>query len=186
MISVRLVTFLACCLFLCPLPAVGQQKPCTLKLAELPQVPELRGFYLGMTGEQFRARAPKMPFKRADELGTTAVNIFPAFEPNVDPASFTDIKTISLEFLDNRLAMLWVGYDTTFKWQTLDECAAGIGAVLRLPDAWQAEARARQMECEDFQVRVAMIGQTPSVRLTDKTARQTLEKRRAAKEAAEP
>jgi len=40
-----------------------------LKLAEMSTSPELRGFRVGMTLEEVRARLPKAQFPRADEYG---------------------------------------------------------------------------------------------------------------------
>lgn len=158
---------------------------CTLKAAQLPRVGELRGMYLGMTADEFKALFPKLKLKRADESGSTAVNIFPAFEPRVEAAQVKDVKTISLEFLDDRLSVLWIGYDSSFQWQTLEEFSAGMAAALKLPGGdvtWAtAGPRAKYLECDDFSVTAQMIGPSPSVKLTDTVAQRTLEKRRAAK-----
>lgn len=172
-------------LFLSPY-AEAQNAKCPLKAAELPQAAELHNLYLGMSADAFRARFPKLHPVRTDEFGSTAINIFPAFEPKIDRAAFSDIRTISLEFLDDKLTSLWIGYDVSFKWQDLDEFAAGITPVLHLPNAWEEKARSRRMDCADFEVTIQMVGQNPTIKLIDKTAQQTLEKRRAEKESAEP
>ncbi|MEJ7615514.1 MAG: hypothetical protein WKF30_00750 [Pyrinomonadaceae bacterium] len=157
---------------------------CTVKLAQLPRAGELRGFHLGMSADEFKARAPQLKLARTDAFGSSAVNVFPAFEPKIDPATFAELKTVSLEFLDNKLTSLWIGYEGSFKWQTMDEFTTGISAALKLPAAWSAGsgARSSRLNCDDFTVIVAMIGQSPSLKLIDKAAQVTLDKRKAAAE----
>ncbi len=176
---------LLCTLVLCCAPSVAAQTgKCDMKTSQLADAPELRGFRLGMTLEQFRTRAPKLIMRPADEFGATAINIYPENENNIDKASFDGIRTISLEFLDGRVVSLWVGYAPDFKWKTLDEFLSGMTRSLSLPDAWQTKARARQLSCDGFQVIATTIGGNPSIRLVDETAKRTLEERKAAKEAA--
>lgn len=175
-----LCTLLLCCTTL----AAAQDGKCSLKISQLTEAPELRGFRLGMTKEQFRARAPKLVLPPADEFGATAINIYPEQDNNIDKASFEGIRTISLEFLDGRVTSLWVGYAPDFKWKTLDEFLNSITRSLSLPDAWQTRARARQLSCDGFQITANTIGGNPSIRFVDNTAKQTLEERKAAKEAA--
>lgn len=165
----------------------AQTGKCTVKMAQLPRIAETRGFHLGMTAQEFKERAPQLKLARTDKHGSAAVNVFPAFEPKIDPATFAELKTVSLEFLDDKLTSLWIGYDSSFKWQTVDEFTAGISAALKLPAAWNSSgARSSRMDCEDFAVIVAMIGQSPSLKLIDKVAQTTLDKRRAAEETAQP
>lgn len=167
--------------------AHAQANQCAVKMAQLPRVAETRGFYLGMTAQEFKTRAPQLKLARTDNFGSAAVNVFPAFEPKIDPLTFAELKTVSLEFLDDKLSSLWIGYDSSFKWQTIEEFTEGISAALKLPAAWHSSgARASRMDCEDFAVIVAMIGQSPSLKLIDKVAQTTLDKRRAAEEAARP
>lgn len=176
---------LACTLLLSTLPTVAaQETKCTLKIAQLAAAPELRGFRLGMTVEQFKARVPNLLMRPADEFGATAVNIYPEHDNKIDKASFEGVRTISLEFLDSRVTSLWIGYAPDFKWKNFDEFLAVVTRSLGLPDAWQAKSRARQMACDDFQVTVSTIGGNPSIRLVDEAARRTLEERKAAKEEA--
>lgn len=169
------------------LTAAAQETKCTLKLAQLAAAPELRGFRLGMTLEQFKARLPNLALRPADEFGATALNIYPEHNDIPDKASFEGIRTISLEFLDDRVVMLWIGYAPDFKWKSADEFLSGMTRSLSLPAAWQTKSRGRQMSCDDFQVTLSSIGGNPSIRLVDEAARRTLEERKAAKEeAAEP
>ena len=166
--------------------AAGQEAKCTLKLAELPAATELRGFRVGMTAEQVKARLPKQQLKPADEFGFTALNIFPDYEPGIDKTTVEGVRTISLELLDNRVFSIWIGYDKSFKWQTLDEYATGISAALKLPNTWRTKFRTLLLDCADFTVAIVPVGGSPSIKITDNAARELLDKRRAAKEEAQP
>ena len=157
--------------------AQGQEARCSLKLAQLTQAPELRGFYPGMTMDQVKARVPQVVFGRTDRFGLSKTTINPDFHPQIDKASFEGVRSISLDFLDGRLVGLWIGYDRSFKWKTLDEFTNGFGQALHLPDLWQNRQRGRQMTCDDFQVMAMMVGGSPSLRLTDVLAQQTLAQR---------
>jgi len=166
--------------------AAGQESKCTLKLAELPVATELRGFRVGMTMEQVKARLPKLRLKSANAFGFIALNIFPDYEPGIDKTAFEGVRTISLEVLDERVFSVWMGYDKSFKWQTIDEFAAGISTALKLPDAWRTKFRTRLLDCANFTVAIIPVGESPSIKITDNTARELLDKRQAAKEEAQP
>jgi hypothetical protein len=166
--------------------ALAQESKCSLKLADLPSVPELRGFRVGMTIEQVKARLPKAQVRPADEFGFTSLNIFPDYEPGLDKTAFEGVRTISLEFLDAHVSSLWIGYDKSFKWQTLDEFTPAMTTALKLPNAWRTKFRTRLLDCADFTVAVIPVGESPSIKINDETARELLEKRKAAKEEAQP
>jgi hypothetical protein len=173
-------------IIVCACAASAQEAKCALKLAELPSIPELRGFSLGMTIEQVKARLPKLPISSADQFGFTAFNIFPDYLVGIDKAAFDGVRTISLEFLDGRVSSLWIGYDKTFKWQMLDEFTAGMTTALKLPNSWRTKFRTRLLDCADFSIAVIPVGESPSLKLIDEAAREALEKRKAAKEATQP
>jgi len=169
-------------IIVCACAASAQEAKCSLKLAELPSIPELRGFSLGMTIEQVKARLPKLHLNPADEFGFTALNIFPDYETGIDKAAFESVRSISLEFLDGRVSLLWIGYDKTFKWQALDEFTAGMTTALKLPNSWRTKFRTRLLDCADFSIAVIPVAESPSLKIIDEAAREQLEKRKAAKE----
>ncbi len=171
-------------LMICASAAAAQDGKCTLKLAELAQPPELRGFHVGMTIEEVKTRLPKAQL-RADEFGFASLNIFPDYEAGIDKKSFEGVRTISLDFLDNRVTAVWIGYDKTFKWQTIDEFVQGITAALKLPNSWRTKFRNRLVDCADFTIAVIPVGESPSVKITNDAARATLDQRKAAKEETE-
>ena len=156
----------------------AQPTPCALKLDQLPNVAELRGFRLGMTYEQVKARVPQIQFGPADQFGVTKTSINPSFDRSFDQASFADVRTISLDFLDGRLVNLWIGYESTFKWQTLDEFVAGMSKALNLPAGWSVKRGGRQLTCDGFSVFASLIAGSPSIRFTDDPAQDTIATRR--------
>ena len=172
-------------LMICAGAAAAQDGKCTLKLAELAQPAELRGFRVGMTVDEVKARLPKAQMPRADEFGFASLNVFPDYESGIDKKAFEGVRTISLDFLDNKVSGVWLGYDKTFKWQTTDEFVAGITAALKLPNSWRTKFRNRLLDCADFTIAVIPVGESPSVKITSDAARALLDERKAAKEETE-
>lgn len=163
--------------------ASAQEPTCSLKIDQLPDSAELRGFRLGMTYDQVKARAPQVQFGHTDQFGIAKTSINPYFDPRIDKVGFADVRTISLDFLDGRLVTLWIGFESTFKWQSLDEFAAGMSKSLNLPAAWSPKRGGRQIGCEGFSVFASLIAGGPDIRLTDEAAQETIATRR--EEAAE-
>ena len=175
-------------LFLFVLCAAGiaPAQRCTLKPDQLPNVPELRGFRLGMTFDEVKTRAPQVRFGGADEIGVTKTSINPGYDQRFDQASFPDVRTISLDFLDGKLTTLWIGFESSFKWPTVDEFIQGISKSLSLPPTWSPKRTGQQIQCDGLTVFVSMIGGGPSIRLSDDAADALIATRREeALEAAE-
>lgn len=161
----------------------AQQNRCSLKLAELPESPALFGFRAGMTMEQVKLRVPQIIFGRANEFGVAQTSISPDFDPRFDKASFAGIRTVSLDFLDNRVTSIWFGHDGTYKWQTVPDYVQGISAALRLPNAWTPwKTRGQRLDCADFEITLTMLGEGPSFRIIDTGAAKIIAARRQAKE----
>ena len=158
--------------------ASAQQPTCSLRLDQLPDSAELRGFRLGMTYDQVKARVPQIQFGRADQFGIAKTSINPYFDPRIDKVSFADVRTISLDFLDGRLVTLWIGFESTFKWHSLDEFVAGMSKSLNLPAAWAPKRGGRQINCAGFSVFASLIAGGPDIRLTDEAAQETIGTRR--------
>src|SRR5712691_3102399 len=169
--------------------ASAQQSSCSAKIDQLPDAPELRGFHLGMTYEQVKARVPPIQFGRPDQFGVAKTSINPSFSPQFDKASFADVRTISLDFLDGKLVTLWIGYESTFKWQKRDEFVNGMSKSLNLPAAWPPKRGGQELRCDGFSVLASVIAGSPGIRLADEAAQETIANRReeaaAAAEAAE-
>ena len=156
---------------------------CTQKLTDLPAAPELLGFHMGMNKEEVKALVPQTRFKKNDDFGVSKTTINPQFDDTIDKTKFPAVRSVSLDFLDERLTALWIGFDETFKVQALDEFAAAISQSFRLPNAWQpARFRAKQMRCGDFQISVQVVAGGPSVRVVEVAAEDIIAARRRAKD----
>ena len=175
--------------FLTAATAAAQSTACILKIDQLAESGELRGFRVGMTLEEAKAHVPQLQLARPDQFGVAKISINPYFDPSFNRTTFADVRTISLDFLDGRLVNLWIGYESTFKWQTLDAFVAGMSKALRLPSRWPPARGGRQLTCDGFSVFASLIAGSPSVRITDDAAQETIASRReeaaAAAEAAQ-
>lgn len=175
----RFVLFFAS-LLVFPLSAHAQ---CTQKISDLASAPELFGFRLGMTKEQVKTLMPQTHFGKTDGFGVSKTTINPGFDPKIDATKFADVRSISLELLDERLTSIWIGFEETYKIQDLIEFAAAISKSLKLPDAWSAyRGRGQQMRCADFQLIATTVARGPSIRIFDLSADDTIASRRQAKE----
>lgn len=173
---ILIVSFLACI----PLTAHAQ---CTQKISDLPAAPELFGFQLGMTREQIKTLVPQTHFGKTDDFGVSKTTINPGFDPKMDASKFADVRSISLELLDERLTSIWIGFEETYKIQDITEFASAISKSLRLPNSWSAfRGRGHQMRCADFQLIATTVARAPSLRITDSGADNTIAARRQAKE----
>ncbi|HEX3281266.1 MAG TPA: hypothetical protein VHR36_08540 [Pyrinomonadaceae bacterium] len=154
-----------------------------MKLADLPPGAELFGFQLGMTAAQVKTRLPHLAFGRVDEFGVSRTTINPAFTADLDKSAFAGVRTISLEFLDSRLSSLWLGYESSYKWQTVPDFVAGISQSLHLPNAWESwKIRGSRIRCADFQMTLSLVAGGASFHLLDETAEKTIAARREAKD----
>jgi hypothetical protein len=170
-------------LVLCAVTSFAQDNKCALKLAQLPDAPELFGFRIGMTTLQVKARVPRIAFGKVNEFGVSKTTINPDFDPLMDKTTLAGIRSLSFDFLDGRVSSLWFGFDGSFKWQTVPDFVTGISQSLHLPDAWKPwKTQGRQMKCADFQITVGYVAEGPSFHLSDETAEQTIAERRQAKE----
>lgn len=166
--------------------ASAQEPSCSLGIDQLPEAAELLGFRLGMTYDQVKARVPQVQFGHPDQFGVSKTSINPHFDPRIDKVAFADVRTISLDFLDGKLVTLWIGYESTFKWQTIDDFVAGMRKSLKLPATWPPHRSGRQVSCDGFSVFASVIAGGPSIRLVDESAQETIANRgEEAAEAAE-
>lgn len=158
--------------------ALAQQPTCSLRVDQLPDSAELRGFRLGMTYDQVKARVPQVKFGPTDPFGVAKTSINPYFDPIIDKVAFADVRTISLDFLDGRLVTLWIGFENSFKWQALDRFVAGVSKSLNLPAAWSPKRGGRQMSCQGLSIFASLVAGSPSLRMMDEAAQETIATRR--------
>jgi len=169
-------------LVLCGVSTFAQDNQCALKLADLPEAPELFGFRMGMTTLQVKARVPQTTFGKVNGFGMSKTSISPDFNPQMDKTTLAGIRTLSFDFLDDRVSSLWFGYDDSFKWQTVPAFVTGISKSLRLPDAWKPwkTRGGQQLKCADFQITVGIVAEGPSFHIIDQSAEQIITARRQA------
>jgi len=172
---------------LCPCGYLqAQTHNCSLKLDQLGQPAELYNLRLGMSQEEVKKALPLAAFGFPDALGLLKTSFNPHYDQRVDNQAFTDVRTISLDFLDGRLATLWIGYESTFKWPKLDEFVPNFSKSLGLPADWPVKRNGRELKCDGFSVFAVSIAGGPSLRLTNDAAETLFDARReAALEAAE-
>jgi len=179
----QLVRLASLLILLCASLAPAQERQCTLKLAQLPDAPELVGFRMGMTKDQVKARIPQVIFGKTNSFGVSKTSINPDFDPRIDKSTFAGVRTVSLDFLDGRITSLWFGYDSSFKLHTVPDFIEEISRSLHLPDAWTPwKSRGQQLRCADFQMTVSIVAEGPSFRILDESAEETLTARREAEE----
>ena len=166
-----------------PFDLFAQDTSCKATIRSLPAAAELKGLRLGRTMEQVKAQVPQITFGPTDELGSSKTTINPKFDPRTEAGVFQDVRSVSLDFLDGRLVSLWFGYDSNFKWATVDEFVNGISTSLQLPKTWSTwKVRGKELTCSDFQLTVTLVAQSPSFRVLDRASEETLNARRIAKE----
>src|SRR5581483_4400258 len=146
------------------------QTSCSLILDQLKNTTELFGFRVGMTLAQVTAREPLVRFGRADQFGVIKTSINPHFDTRFDQAKYADVRTISFDFLDGKLVTLWIGYEETFKWPTLDEFTTNFGKALDLKSPWLPKRSGREIACDGFTIFASMIANGPSIRVQDEAA----------------
>lgn len=180
---VALIAFAFVATLFAPNLLLAQEVACNATLSALPATTELKGLHLGMTMEQVKAQLPQITFAPTDALGSSKTTINPKFDPRTESATFQDVRTVSLDFLDGRLVSLWIGYDNNFKWTTVDQFVSGISTALKLPKTWAPwKSRGKELTCTDFQLTVSLIAESPSFRILDRASEEILTARRIARE----
>lgn len=172
---------------ICAAASLAQtNKGCALTPGQLSNVPELKGLRPGMTVEEVKAVVPSLEMGERDEFGLSKTSFSPDFNPKINKAAFQGVRTVSLDFLDGRVSSIWIGYNESSRWKTTDEVVKAITQALKLPSAWEAKGRGQQLVCGELEIAVTMVAGSPTLRITDETARETWEKRRTEKEEQEP
>jgi hypothetical protein len=109
-----------------------QSQVCTLNVEH---APELRGFRLGMTADQVKARVPGIQINK-QEFGASFANLASVDFHSLDAVAYRGINDISFSFLDDRLVRFTVNYQSV-PWKTAGQFAAKVSESLKLPDAWR-------------------------------------------------
>ena len=173
--------FLLPLLFL--LTCLSAPAQCTLKKSDLTAAPELLGFRLGMTKQEVKVRVPQTVFGKTDPSGVSKTTINPYFDSKIDKTQFENVRSVSLDLLDEHVTSIWIGFDENFKVLALDDFVKLLSESFHLSSPWSDwKSRGRQVRCADFQLIVTTVARGPSFRLVDTGADDTIAARRAAKE----
>lgn len=159
--------------------AHSQPATCSAKADQLKPVPDLYGLRLGMTTEEVKKALPLAQFGRADRLGVLRTSFNPHFDNRVKETEFPGVRTISLDFLDAKLATVWIGYEGTFKWPKLDDFITNFSKALGVPGEWPTKRIGRDLSCDGFTLHAQMIAGGPSLRINDDAAQALVETRLA-------
>lgn len=173
--------------------AVGQTQSevpagakCSLTLA---QSPEVRGLKLGMSVEEvlrlFPGRSDEPSIRNAissadKEFGVARFSV--STHPHAPESKFAGISGLSFEFLDSRLASLWVQYIGP-EWRSVDEFISRLAGPFNLPGpySWEPTNTGDQkiLKCGGFEVRVSAGGPSlNSLLLRNPAAEQIVRDRR--------
>ncbi len=133
----------------------AQENTCTLKIE---QASELRGFRLGMTVEQAKARFPFIRVQ-VDNNFEFQKNGWIRAEDLKEGGDFKGVSNMSLLFLDDKLISVDVSYDQSIEWKDNDQFSMRVSKLLNLPSAWQnryVDGYEQILECDGFQVKASL------------------------------
>jgi len=176
---IRFLLFLLSVVLCACFTAESQPATCSAKADQLKPAADLYGLHLGMTTEDVKKALPLAQFGRADRLGVMRTSFNPHYDPRVEKTAFPDVRTISMDFLDGKLATVWIGYDGTFKWPKLDDFVANFSKALGVPVDWPMKRIGRDLTCDGFSLHAQMIAGGPSLRISDDNAQSLAETRLA-------
>lgn len=160
------------------------------------QVPEVRGFRLGMSLDDGRARfrelkaQPPAEVNYKSEFGYLEASIHAADILTIYPQykeDFKGIQSVTMKFLDGRMTYLAVMYDDSTQWNDVDDLLPSLTASLGLPapDAWRAGIKlgdrelqlpGKQLDCQGFKVVVLALGRA-TISFHDTAAPEILSRR---------
>jgi hypothetical protein len=97
------------------------------------------------------------------------------------------VKKLEIEFLDGHLTSVQFEFDDTVKWNSLDEFAEKVGAMLGLSGVWARASRTykevKRIDAPQFRVEIGKGVWGPELRLQDVGAERIVAERTAAREA---
>ena len=156
--------------FTCCLTAEAQNRVCTLKLD---QAPEIRGLRLGMEIKQVLSYLPSLTIEPADEFGFSHASFsFQIADEELKRLKFDNkgISNISFNFLDGKLSYIGVSYNDTVKWDSLDEYVSKLNESFHLPGVWQSNDYDKSLTCDGFEIRASLPRNTGELSLYDRTS----------------
>jgi hypothetical protein len=137
---------------------------CPLTLA---QAPNIGGLRLGMTLAQASALFPSLKVSPPDKVG--ASNAFLSRKELAGNQFFDGAQTVLLQFTQDRLYFIHVGYPVTNSWNSKDEFLAFISQKLNINGDWKpfynwqdknvrdlSDLRSLALECTGFRLSVGI------------------------------
>jgi hypothetical protein len=121
---------------------------------------QLRGFRLGMTLSEVKARLPLVKAAPVDASGYSEASVH--FSKSMPPPSFLKgVLMMVFNFIDGRVSYVAVVYDNSIKWRSLDQFTHQVADSLGLPTAWQAYSYAgtqqRMLACGKLRFVASML-----------------------------
>lgn len=176
----RLV-FVIAALLVCSSPGWAQKSRCPMKAA-----PEFRGFRLGMTTLDVRAKLEDTT--TFDQAFTSAVGGQGAQAVRIAAADLKadladNIDSLDLAFIDGRLASIKITYVSGEKWDGAQDFIKQESTVFGLPDGAGTSTGSRgnekyKVECQTFAVVLAYsFGVSPNVTINDMAAQKIADER---------
>jgi hypothetical protein len=118
---------------------------------------ELRGFRLGMSQAEVKARIPDLVTTRPNGLGESRSFTFVRTNKYLSRnATLRGVSSITLNYLDGRVIFVAMLYDDSLKWDSGDEFAGQVAASLGLPSGWARnegedyDEQLKILRCERF------------------------------------
>lgn len=135
------------------------------------QLPEVRGFRLGMTIEQIKQRYPHFPELKTNAYGYSEFTEDFMVErgryeslgsTRVEPLSGINkesLGAVELAFLDNKLVVFKISYNNKVEWQSVDNFVESLATSLKLPPAakWsKTNNLTMRLACKDYSLRATI------------------------------
>lgn len=151
------VTLGAILLTVCVFDCRAQTNTCTLTSGQLPEV---RGFKLGMTFTELKNHHPNLPAGVADVYGYAVIDISESYLHEYLRAQDAEgLDGVRLAFLDGKLVKFRITYSGLTRWNDTDEFLKVLIANLKLPaaPAWQViDPATRQLDCDGNSIQVKL------------------------------
>lgn len=121
---------------------------------------QLRGFRLGMSASEVKARLPQVKLPAADASGYSEASVhFSKAAPR--PSFLEGVLMMVFNFIDGRVSYVAVVYDNSIKWKSLDQFTHQVSDSLALPATWQpysyAGVQQRMLECGKLRFVASML-----------------------------
>lgn len=149
-------------LFIAPNETLAQSGRCGLTIAELP---ELRGFKLGINVVEIRRRHPNFPQPQPDSIGYAQadhhIHYLMSFgeESVIYEPDRKGLSRIQLAFFDGKIVEMKITYDDSVKWIDVGEFITSLSNSLKLPgiSAWmEIDPNSRELTCNGNSIRASL------------------------------